>query len=345
MPVLVWACLTPLCWSGRPHLVPAPWHVAWVGGWLQPEWTDMLFLSAYLRILRPEVPRVVLCGTPAANGYTNCQRLKWTMAIGAAFVFDEQRRPVNPGCANMSEFVEVRPEAAGSAPPQTWTRWAFFPPRSGPPERIPMLHWQGACKLQGRQFYAQHFQKHGLLPDLTAQPAEAQSQEGAAGRPNTAPAAAAAVAAAATSGPGVAAPQKVAAAAGAGGGAPPGAGAGREPVVARGSGQTAGAAAQPGAAEVVGQPAATRGAAASPAATQPAGGAAEPAVLPAAGGEAAQQAVTQAAGQAGQQAAAQLGAGAAGPAVLPVAGGAAARQAAARPGAEAAQQAATQAGT
>ena len=143
----------------------------------------MLFLSAYLRTLRPEVPRVVLCGTPAATRYTFCQRLKWTMAIGAAFVFDEQRRPVNPGCANMSDFVEVRQEAAGGAGPQAWTRWAFFPQRSGPPERIPMLHWQGACKPQGRRFYAQHYVRTGLLPQLEPEreAAEPAAEPAAAG--------------------------------------------------------------------------------------------------------------------------------------------------------------------
>ena len=50
------------------------------------EWSDMFHLAAYLRIMAPEVPRVVLCGTPSDVNEKLCRNLKWKAAVGLSYL-------------------------------------------------------------------------------------------------------------------------------------------------------------------------------------------------------------------------------------------------------------------
>jgi len=64
--------------------------------------------------------------------------------------------------------------------PQVWTRAQNYDLPSddekrrgkvaekmwGPPERVPLIHWQGTCKQTGSQYVQRHYVQPGLLPSL-----------------------------------------------------------------------------------------------------------------------------------------------------------------------------------
>ena len=85
----------------------------------------------------------------------------------------------------MSEFLEWRlPPGAlhgnGTLLPELWTRWEYFdqpntkvrgaealqPRKHGPPQRVPLVHWQGWCKSAGVTHVKEQFVDRGLIPDL-----------------------------------------------------------------------------------------------------------------------------------------------------------------------------------
>ena len=159
----------------------------------------MLQVAAYMRTMRPDVPRVVLCGTPADLGEEMCRSLKWKAAIGVGYFparNDAHIDGMRNSCDRVDEFIEWRtPPAPAPAPaansssggnstqpplPELWTRWEYFdmpddklkgaeglqPRKTGPPQRIPVVHWQGGCKPNGVRYVQEQYTSRGLLPTL-----------------------------------------------------------------------------------------------------------------------------------------------------------------------------------
>ncbi|KAL4420417.1 hypothetical protein ABPG75_010073 [Micractinium tetrahymenae] len=217
------------------------------GGSMDQEWNDMNALQAFLRAQRPDLARVVLCGTPSSDDQELCRSLVWKAAQAASYLparsDSDQRRDYE--CARLDEYVEwrlpqqeegtsggdtyeagdsstssrggsssrgssngsgsgsatssraVRQVAAGgpsaAAPavsaipasghlPEPRVRWQWYDlpevlssvERStglkerhyGPPQRLPLIHWQGYCKETGSRYVRRYYEAAGLIPSL-----------------------------------------------------------------------------------------------------------------------------------------------------------------------------------
>lgn len=174
------------------------------------------FLAAYLRTLRPERSRIVLCGTPAAKDEVQCTRLKWAYAIGTRIVEGNRCATVaacHPPlsglllktdmcgiamlmhstlahcreCRQLNQTLEWRQPGGPGSPLQAWTRYTYWPAvgrdklaGEGPPERLPLIHFLSPdCKPVAREVYMREFVGRQLLPDLTTIDAVASNGDNA----------------------------------------------------------------------------------------------------------------------------------------------------------------------
>lgn len=170
---------------------------------LQDEWTDMPYLAAFSRFIRPDLSHTILCGTPSSINRPLCPRLQYMLGVGASFIPISENPPsVDNNCSRLAEFVEWRDaggssaargdgsnstrllrslltnsaQAGGTNPsnmqhqqlPQLWTRWRYYPSKRGEGERAPLIHFQGECKHAGVQQVRRLFVESGLVPDLEA---------------------------------------------------------------------------------------------------------------------------------------------------------------------------------
>jgi hypothetical protein len=134
------------------------------------DWTDMTFLAAFLRVMRPDLSRTVLCGTPiegrpfftpTLRGRESCPRLSHKLAVAASFH--------DGNCSRLGQFVEWRNEKSDSLP-ELWTKGMTF--RSGEllgtGERVPMIHFQGGggCKVVSVRHIQEQFVGRGLVPGI-----------------------------------------------------------------------------------------------------------------------------------------------------------------------------------
>ena len=127
----------------------------------QNEWTDMTFLAAFLRVMRPDLSRTVLCGTPTMRGREICPRMSQMLAVAASIQAGD--------CSRLDQLVEWRNEKSDSLP-ELWTKGMTF--RSGEllgtGERVPMIHFQGGggCKVVSVRHIQEQFVGRGLVPGI-----------------------------------------------------------------------------------------------------------------------------------------------------------------------------------
>ena len=127
----------------------------------QNEWTDMTFLAAFLRVMRPDLSRTVLCGTPTMRGRDSCPRLTHKLAVAASFH--------NGNCSRLDQLVEWRNEKSDSLP-EMWTKGMALRNGEllGTGERVPMIHFQGSkgCKAAFVRYAHEQYVGKGLVPNI-----------------------------------------------------------------------------------------------------------------------------------------------------------------------------------
>jgi len=112
--------------------------------------------------MRPDLSRILLCGTPSDDKEELCRNLVWKLAQAASFMpgrsDSDPRR--DQQCSKLDEYVEWRvgnaTQGGGQALPEPWTRHKFLDlpleveqqknglqiRMYGPPQRVPLIHWQ-----------------------------------------------------------------------------------------------------------------------------------------------------------------------------------------------------------
>lgn len=157
-------------------------------------WNDMAALQSFLRVMRPDLRTVVLCGSPADVENELCRNVALKAAAMASMLpvrawndtcchVGDDAPVANPlwdfTCQHLEEFIEFRPGNKTSGRlPEVWSKFGWFDKptaaeqsafrvkerKYGPPERLPMVHFQSDCKFKGEALVQQHYIQPGFIP-------------------------------------------------------------------------------------------------------------------------------------------------------------------------------------